>query len=227
MPTFWPTGRSCRMCDMSGVCRRRWRVRIGYSSRRAFGGTRTRLDRPGTPDRLAALRGGCHQRSEAASLRRRERHRRPGTRTSAATPPSASTDCPRCSIRGRSRGSTVDAASFDALAATIAQCPSGALKLYRPDGTLAVASGAPAPSAAIPAVAKVRPNGPNVISGDVVLTGARATGSKPDATLGLCRCGVSREQAVLRRHAHAKAGFCDPGLLPADAPAGVAGARHA
>ena len=119
----------------------------------------------------------------------------------------------------------VDAASFDALAATIAQCPTGALKLYRPDGTLAVASGAPAPSAAIPAVAKVRPNGPNVISGNVVLTGARATGSKPGATLVLCRCGMSEDKPFCDG-THTRKGFCDPGLLPADAAAGVAGAAR-
>lgn len=116
-----------------------------------------------------------------------------------------------------------DAASFDALAATIARCPSGALKLYRPDGTLAVASGEPAPGAiALAALAKVRPNGPNVVSGNLVLAGERAMKPKPPATLVLCRCGMSDDKPFCDG-THTKKGFADPGLLPAGTQLGTRG----
>ena len=116
-----------------------------------------------------------------------------------------------------------EAASFDALAETIARCPSGALRLYRPDGTLAVASGAPASGAiAMAALVKVRPNGPNVVSGNVVLAGERAMKPKPPATLVLCRCGMSDDKPFCDG-THARKGFADPGLLPSSATAGTPG----
>src|SRR4029450_8518412 len=74
-----------------------------------------------------------------------------------------------------------DAASVDALAATIARCPSGALKLFRADGTLVVASKAShdepvAPGT--PTVLKVRPDGPNVFQGDFVVVIATPEGTR-------------------------------------------------
>ncbi len=113
-------------------------------------------------------------------------------------------------------------ASFDALATTIARCPSGALTLYRPDGTLAVASGARQPAAMpVPAFTflKVRPDGPNVITGEVVITGAKTT-APGRKTFVLCRCGASRDKPYCDG-THTRIGFRDAGLLPADAAAGT------
>jgi CDGSH-type Zn-finger protein/uncharacterized Fe-S cluster protein YjdI len=116
----------------------------------------------------------------------------------------------------------VEGASFDALAATIARCPSGALRLHRPDGTLAVASGTSgavlAPEAAT-TVVKVRPDGPNVVTGDVVVAGAKATAATSRVTVVLCRCGASRNKPYCDG-THTRTGFRDAGLLPADAVAG-------
>ena len=113
-----------------------------------------------------------------------------------------------------------DAATFDALAATIARCPSGALRLLHPDGTLAVASGPPKEVAAMPdTVLRVRPNGPNLVTGEFVVTGARpAAGAK--ASAALCRCGKSGDKPFCDG-THTKIGFEDPGLLPSDAPQGA------
>ena len=112
------------------------------------------------------------------------------------------------------------AATFDALAATIAHCPSGALRLLRPDGTLAVASGTrPAVATTTATVLKVRPNGPNVVSGDFVVAEPRAaTGAKASAVL--CRCGKSNDKPFCDG-THTKFGFQDPGLLPVDAVPGM------
>ena len=111
-------------------------------------------------------------------------------------------------------------ASLDALAATIARCPSGALRLYRPDGTLVVAGGAsraePTPAAT---VLKVRPDGPNVVTGDVVLAGAKTGDARTRTTLVLCRCGASRNKPFCDG-THTRIGFRDPGVLPADTASG-------
>jgi CDGSH-type Zn-finger protein/uncharacterized Fe-S cluster protein YjdI len=110
-----------------------------------------------------------------------------------------------------------DAATFDALAATIARCPSGALKLYRPDGTLAVASG-PGNEVAVPNVVTPRPDGPNIVAGDVVMVVAGV--ERRDQRFVLCRCGASANKPYCDG-THRKIGFKDPGLLPADAPPGT------
>jgi CDGSH-type Zn-finger protein/uncharacterized Fe-S cluster protein YjdI len=106
------------------------------------------------------------------------------------------------------------AVTFDALAATIACCPSGALALLHPDGTLAVASGTPLRVAEMTAtVLKVRPNGPNVVTGNVVVAGARASSARSSKTVVLCRCGKSRDKPFCDG-THTKIGFVDPGILP-------------
>jgi CDGSH-type Zn-finger protein len=62
-------------------------------------------------------------------------------------------------------------------------------------------------------VLRVRPNGPNIVTGDFVVVGARtATGAKASASL--CRCGKSGDKPFCDG-THAKIGFQDPGLLPA------------
>jgi len=112
------------------------------------------------------------------------------------------------------------AATFEALAATIRRCPSGALKLLHPDGTLAAASGPQKDIAAVPeTVVRVRPNGPNIVTGAFFVAGPRVVeGAK--ASVSLCRCGKSSDKPFCDG-THTKIGFQDPGLLPADAPPGV------
>jgi len=117
-------------------------------------------------------------------------------------------------------------ASLDALAATITRCPSGALRLYRPDGTLVAAGGAsraePTPAAT---VLKVRPDGPNVVTGDVALAGAKTADTRSRITLVLCRCGASRNKPFCDG-THTRIGFRDPGVLPADTASGPRSIGH-
>ena len=81
------------------------------------------------------------------------------------------------------------------------------------------APAAPAAVAVEGAVLKVRPDGPNVLTGDVVIAGkpVAATGR---TTLVLCRCGASRNKPYCDG-THTRNGFHDPGILPGDAPAGM------
>ena len=69
-------------------------------------------------------------------------------------------------------------------------------------------------------VLRVRPNGPNVVTGDFVVVAPprAATGAK--ASAALCRCGKSNDKPFCDG-THTKIGFSDPGLLPADAPPGT------
>ena len=68
-------------------------------------------------------------------------------------------------------------------------------------------------------VLRVRPNGPNIVTGDFVVVGARpATGAK--ASAALCRCGKSGDKPFCDG-THTKIGFQDPGLLPADTSPGT------
>jgi len=68
-------------------------------------------------------------------------------------------------------------------------------------------------------VLRVRPNGPNIVTGDFVVVGTRtATGAKASATL--CRCGKSGDKPFCDG-THTKIGFQDPGLLPADTSPGT------
>jgi CDGSH-type Zn-finger protein len=66
-------------------------------------------------------------------------------------------------------------------------------------------------------VLRVRPNGPNVVSGDVVVAGTRSTNAATPMTIVLCRCGMSRDKPFCDG-THTRAGFEDPGFLPHDAP---------
>jgi len=118
-----------------------------------------------------------------------------------------------------------EAASFDELAATIARCPSGALKLYRPDGTLAVESGKrrsePAPMDATATAVKVRPDGPNVFEGDFEVVIATAAGVRRETEAFLCRCGTSKNKPFCDG-SHKKIGFRHDGTFAPDAPPGEA-----
>ena len=68
-------------------------------------------------------------------------------------------------------------------------------------------------------VLRVRPDGPYVVTGEFVVAGPRpAMGAK--ASAALCRCGKSADKPFCDG-THARIGFQDPGLLPADAPPGL------
>ena len=64
-------------------------------------------------------------------------------------------------------------------------------------------------------VLRVRPDGPNVVSGDVVVAGTRSTSGAP-STFVLCRCGLSKDKPFCDG-THTRMGFKDPGILPSDA----------
>ncbi len=116
----------------------------------------------------------------------------------------------------------LDAADVEALAATVARCPSGALR-FHPRGDSARARAATsatnAPAAAGEerpmTTASIKPNGPYVCAGDLVVAG------KATAQTALCRCGHSANKPMCDG-SHAKQGFVDAGHLPSSAPFGTA-----
>lgn len=69
-------------------------------------------------------------------------------------------------------------------------------------------------------VLKVRPDGPNVVTGDVALVGAKSNPKAARTTLVLCRCGASSNKPHCDG-THVRIGFREAGLLPDDTPAGV------
>ena len=143
-----------------------------------------------------------------------------GTRPSAGMPPSACAACPRCSIRRQSRGSSPSARASTRSRRRSHAVRAGHCGCIAPDGTLVVAGGAsraePTPAAT---VLKVRPDGPNVVTGDVVLAGAKTGDTRSRITLVLCRCGASRNKPFCDG-THTRIGFRDPGVLPADTASG-------
>ena len=67
-------------------------------------------------------------------------------------------------------------------------------------------------------VLMVRPDGPNVVTGDlVIVTPTRVREMK---TAVLCRCGHSSDKPFCDG-THTKIGFTEPARLPADAEAGI------
>ena len=69
-------------------------------------------------------------------------------------------------------------------------------------------------------VLMVRPDGPNVVTGDlVIVTPARV---REMQTAVLCRCGHSSEKPFCDG-THTKIGFTEPARLPADAATGIEG----
>jgi CDGSH-type Zn-finger protein len=64
-------------------------------------------------------------------------------------------------------------------------------------------------------VLRVRPDGPNVVSGNVAVTGAPS--AAPVVTVVLCRCGKSADKPFCDG-THTRIGFKDPGILPPDSP---------
>ena len=89
----------------------------------------------------------------------------------------------------------VDAASADEVEATVARCPSGALACP-PDRVAA----APTRNASRSRSAR-RPDGPLLVTGGVRVLDAEGNVLYEGERAALCRCGGSKQQAVLRRHA--------------------------
>ena len=70
-------------------------------------------------------------------------------------------------------------------------------------------------------VLRVRPDGPNVVTGDlVIVTPARR---REMQTAVLCRCGRSSDKPFCDG-THTKIGFADPALLPGNTEVGTVGA---
>lgn len=112
-----------------------------------------------------------------------------------------------------------DAASADAIAATIGRCPSGALAFERLDG---------GPQEEVPAHTLIRsePNGPNLVHGDVRVYDSGGNPLPAGLRFALCRCGGSRNQPFCDT-SHRRTGFHDdPAVVAshreeAESPGGV------
>jgi CDGSH-type Zn-finger protein/uncharacterized Fe-S cluster protein YjdI len=106
----------------------------------------------------------------------------------------------------------------EALAAVIHRCPSGALKLERPDGARERAS--PTNSATL------TPDGPTYVRGDLALLGCDGTVALADTRMALCRCGASQNKPLCDG-SHRKIGFRHAGTLHASdvPPHTIAGGR--
>lgn len=90
-----------------------------------------------------------------------------------------------------------DATDVDALARTIAQCPSGALTYERTDGG---APETPDPSVTV----RIDPNGPLLVRGDITLN--TPDGPARLSRVALCRCGHSKIKPYCDR-SHVAANF--------------------
>jgi len=100
-----------------------------------------------------------------------------------------------------------DAADVDALASTIAKCPTGALHILRNDGRVAE----PAPTGN---TATLTANGPTYLRGSLELRGGAGSVVLTDTRMAICRCGHSANKPLCDG-SHRKAEFRDAGALPA------------
>ncbi len=98
-----------------------------------------------------------------------------------------------------------DGADGRDLETAVERCPSGALSLHTPDGTSLLQ--APATNTGL-----LTPQGPLYVRGKITLVrGGEAT---QETRVALCRCGASLNKPYCD-NSHRKAGFADPGALPA------------
>jgi CDGSH-type Zn-finger protein/uncharacterized Fe-S cluster protein YjdI len=113
-----------------------------------------------------------------------------------------------------------DGADAAALAAAVARCPSGALKVERTGGTVEP----------IPATntATVTRDGPTYLRGDLALMAHDDTVALSDTRMALCRCGASQNKPLCDG-SHRKSGFQHDGVLQANeaSPAAAGGGRLA
>jgi CDGSH-type Zn-finger protein/uncharacterized Fe-S cluster protein YjdI len=102
-----------------------------------------------------------------------------------------------------------DGAGLDELAAVVARCPTGALKLVRGDGATE-----PVPQ---PNRVRVRAGGPLFCQGALVVTSGEGDLLVEDTRVALCRCGASSNKPYCD-NSHQGAGFRDAGLWRDDKP---------
>jgi len=100
-----------------------------------------------------------------------------------------------------------EAAPADMLAASIRQCPTGALTYERLDGGPAEA---PTPTNEL----RVMPDGPVYASGDLVILDAERSEIERDRRVAFCRCGASSNKPFCDG-CHTEVGFEDSGILGA------------
>ena len=96
-------------------------------------------------------------------------------------------------------------ANTGALEAAVDSCPSGALSLHTPDGTLV--SKNPATNTGL-----LMPAGPLYLRGKITLVHGGETTQQ--TRMALCRCGASQNKPFCD-NSHKKVGFADPGALAA------------
>ena len=109
-----------------------------------------------------------------------------------------------------------DKAAAEAVAATVARCPTGALKVRWPDGRVA-----PAPAKN---EAQIQADGPLMMSGRLEVCDAAGTPVSLESRLALCRCGASQNKPYCDG-SHAGVGFGhDGGCASVDVKAVGAGA---
>ena len=92
-------------------------------------------------------------------------------------------------------------ASADAIAAVVAQCPTGALQYERLDG------GAPEQPDASPSI-HVVPGGPLHVRGEVTVQDAEGRVFRRTTRVALCRCGASANKPYCDG-SHTRIGFAD------------------
>ncbi len=102
-----------------------------------------------------------------------------------------------------------DVADARALETAVERCPSGALSLHASDGATLLK--APATNTGL-----LTPQGPLYMRGKITLV--RDGEATQETRLALCRCGASLNKPYCD-NSHRKAGFEDPGVLPASIPA--------
>ena len=112
-----------------------------------------------------------------------------------------------------------DAANVDALATTIARCPTGALHVARGDGR-------GAEPACTTNAATVTADGPTYFRGTLELRGRDGSVVLNDTRMAICRCGHSANKPLCDG-AHRKAGFRDAGGLPTASAASAAASAEA
>ncbi|MEM7351277.1 MAG: CDGSH iron-sulfur domain-containing protein [Acidobacteriota bacterium] len=100
-----------------------------------------------------------------------------------------------------------DAASAEELAAVVARCPTGALRLTRLDG-------GPAEETPTQNTVTIDPNGPLYVHGDVQVVDAEGAVVTSDLRIALCRCGASTNKPFCDGK-HAEVEFEDSGAIPA------------
>ncbi len=97
----------------------------------------------------------------------------------------------------------MNGATTKQIAEQVANCPSGALSYYRNSESDKSEQAAPSGE---PAVVQVSPNGPLVVTGEIVIKHRDGSEEKRAAKTSLCRCGQSNNKPFCDG-SHTKCGF--------------------